>query len=182
MFENLNLHSMYYFIAWFSTILFVIKLAIFILTGGDMEVHCDFDSISDCDVSFNFLSVQSILAFLMGFGWMGLTVLNQLKLSSLYAVILSILVGLAFMVFSAYLMFMIKKLDKKIVVNYEDYIGIEGKAYTHFAPKSSGQIQIVINKKLETLDVVSVSEEEIQAFSQIKLVKVENKILYIDRI
>ena len=178
---TLDIQSTYTFIAWFATILFVLKLAIFMLTGGDMEVHSDFDGMSDVDTSFSFFSVQSVLAFLMGFGWMGLTALNQIKTGTVASIILSLGAGLLFMTLAAYLMFLVRKLEKRIGVKLEDYIGTEGKAYTDLHPNSEGQIQIVINNKLETLKAINSSNEEIKAFSPIKITKVENNTIYVDR-
>ena len=61
-----NLWQVYYYIALFSTILFVLKLLLFNLFGGGSEVFADFNMEIDTDPSFNFFSVQSILAFFMG--------------------------------------------------------------------------------------------------------------------
>ena len=182
MFESINLETIYSYIAWISTGLFIIKMSLFMLIGDDIEVHSDFNSMTDCDPSFNFFSIQSILSFLMGFGWMGLTLSKHTNSSTLIIILTSLAVGVVFMFIAAYLMFVIRKLEKKVVVKYEDYIGTEGKAYTNLKPNSKGQIQIVINNKLETLEVTSICKEEIQAFSPIKLVKVENNILYVDKI
>lgn len=49
---------------------FVLKLIIFNFIGGDSEVFADFNTEIDTDPSFNFLSVQSIIAFLWALaGW-----------------------------------------------------------------------------------------------------------------
>ena len=91
------MQQVFYNIAVFSTIFFVIKLIIFMMFGGDTEVSADFNTEFDSDPSFNFISVQSILAFLMGFGWMGYAAIVQFAWSNLYAVISAIIVGLIFM-------------------------------------------------------------------------------------
>ena len=62
--------KIYYYIAIFATILFVLKLILFATVGGDTEVAADFNSEVDTDCSFNFISIQSVIAFFMGFGWM----------------------------------------------------------------------------------------------------------------
>ena len=49
--------KIYYYIALFATILFVIKLVLFATVGGDTEVAADFNSEIDTDCSFNFISI-----------------------------------------------------------------------------------------------------------------------------
>lgn len=177
--EIMNLENILWTIALFSTVLYVLKLIVFMVIGGDVEVEADFDSISEVETSFTFLSVQSILAFLMGFGWCGLSV-NELPWG--ITMFIAFFAGLLCMFISAYLMFSIKKLNKKVVVELKELEGKEGKAYTAFEPKAGGQIEIKLNNKLTILNANSLSDEKIEAFSQIKVEKVENNIVYIVKI
>ena len=55
-----NVLKIYLYIALFATVLFVLKLIIFSIFGGDSEVHADFNSEVDTDASFNFISIQSV--------------------------------------------------------------------------------------------------------------------------
>lgn len=182
MIDLIRLDYIYGIIAICSTILFIIKLIIFTFVGGDIEVETDFNDISDCDTSFNFLSIQSMLSFFMGFGWMGLVTLTQLKTNIVLSLVLSIAIGAVFMFMSAYLMFIIKKFNKQVKVNLEDYIGTEGKAYTDINSKSEGQIEITINNKREIRKAFNISDEKISAFTPIKIEKVENGNIYINKL
>lgn len=179
--DFLNLYNVFLAISIFSTVLYILKLAIFILVGGDTEVETDFNTVSETDISFNYLSVQSILAFFMGFGWSGLSALIQFKTGGKIALLIAIFVGLAFMFLSAYLMYSVKKLNKRIVVDYNELINKTGKAYTTFEPKKEGQIEIDLNNRLSTLNAINLSDEKINAFSIIKVVKVENNQIYITK-
>ena len=76
----------------------------------------------------------------------------------------------------------IKKLNKKVIIELKELEGKEGKAYTTFEPKSGGQIEINLNNKLTILNAESLSDEKNEAFSQIKVEKVENNIVYIVKI
>ena len=177
--EFLNLENIFWTIAVFSTVLFVLKLIIFMAVGGDVEVEADFDSITEVETSFTFISVQSILAFLLGFGWCGLSALIQFKLSWALIIIIAFIAGLFCMYISAYLMFSIKKLNKKVIVELKELEGKEGKAYTSFDEKGNGQIEISLNNKLTIINANSLSDEKIEAFSIIKVEKVENNIVYV---
>lgn len=173
----------YYYLAIFSTLIFTIKLILFTITGVDgTEVSADFTTEIDTDFSFNFLSVQSVLAFFMGFGWMGYAGIHQLKYSNWMAFGIAIVVGLLFLIGSAYLMFGVKKLEKNVKKDYTKALNQQGKAYTNFAPKGQGQIEIEINEQLSVIEAVNNTEEEIKAFDRIKVVNVDKDILYIEKI
>lgn len=178
-----NLIRTFKYIAVFSTVFFVIKFLIFSLTGGDStEVSSDFDTISDTDSSFDFLSVQSILAFLMGFGWIGLAALTQWHLEIKYAILLAAFVGFIFMFMSAYLMLKVKALNQTVKLDYEKCLNTTGKAYTTIKPNSEGQIQIEINNKLSIMNAINSTDIQIEAFEQIRVVKVEEDKLYIEKV
>ena len=180
--EIISLENILWTIAVFSTVFYVLKLLVVMLVGGDIEVDADFDSITEVETSFTFLSVQSVLAFLMGFGWCGISAMIQFKLPWVITMFIAFIAGMLCMFVSAYLMFSIKKLNKKVIIELKELEGKEGKAYTTFEPKSGGQIEINLNNKLTILNAESLSDEKIEAFSQIKVEKVENNIVYIVKI
>ena len=172
----------YYYIAVFSTIIFAIKLAIFTFAGADTEVVADFNAEVDTDVSFNFFSIQSILAFFMGFGWMGYAGAKQFGMSLPQHLTIAILVGLAFMLITSSLFFMVKKLEKNVKKDKTTALNRTGKAYTDFAPKGNGQIEIEINGQLTVSEAINESDEEIKAFENIKVNKIEDDKFYIVKV
>lgn len=180
--EILNLYNIFMYTAILSTVLYIIKMLLFLLTGGDVEVESNFDTIAETDTSFSFVSFQSILAFLMGFGWSGLACAVQFNTSYKAALLVGIIVGLAFMFLSAYLMFSIKKLNKKITLDYTTLTDKEGKAYINIPAKKEGQIEINFNNRLSILEAVNDDNEDIPAFSAIKVVRVQNNKIYVTKI
>ena len=171
----------YYYIAIFSTIIFAIKLVLYTFSGVDTEVTADFNTETDTDVSFNFFSIQSILAFFMGFGWMGFAGIKQFGMSTAQYLTTSILVGLAFMILTSSLFFWVKKLEKTVKKDKTTAINRTGKAYTTFAPKGNGQIEIEINGQLSVSEAINESDDEIKAFENIKVKKVEDDKFYIEK-
>jgi len=177
-----NLIRTYKYIAVFSTIAFVLKFIIFSMTVGDgSEVSSDFDSVSDTDASFHFFSIQSVLAFLMGFGWIGLAALSQWHTDIIHAVVISAVVGFVFMFMSAYLMLKVRCLNQVVTPEYDKCIGKIGKAYTTIHPNSEGQIEIEMNEKLSIVNAMNETDVEIKAFEPVKVVKYENEKLYIEK-
>lgn len=177
-----NIWKIYFYIAVFSTVVFVLKLIIFTLVGGDSEVSADFNTETDTDVSFNFISVQSVIAFFMGFGWMGYAGLQQFEFSHLVNLLVAFVVGFIFMFVSAYLMFLAKKLEKNVQKDNSSAINKVGKAYTSFESNSTGQIEIEISGQLSVVNAVNMTDQKINAFDQIKVKKVENDLFYIEKV
>ena len=173
--------KIYYYVAIFSTILFILKLILFATVGGDSEVAADFNSEVDTDCSFNFISIQSVIAFFMGFGWMGYASLAQFSLSQLITFALAFVVGVIFMFVTAYLMFLIKKLEKKVEKNKSTALNQVGKAYTKFEPQGLGQVEIEVNGQLSIAQAKNETDEEINSFELIRVTKVVDDVLYIKK-
>lgn len=177
-----NIWKIYYYLALFSTILFILKLAIFTFVGGDSEVVSDFNTEVDTDISFNFLSSQAIISFFMGFGWMGYAGLHQFAFTHLENFIIAFTVGLVFMFTTAFLMFSVKKLEKKVKKDKTTAIEQVGRAYTNFEPKGQGQVEIEINGQLSVVNASNNTEDHIKAFDLIRVVKVCDDLLYIEKV
>ena len=180
--EFMNITNRFLAVGIFATVFYILKICLFLFTGGDVEVHSDFTSLSDTDTSFDFISIQSILAFLMGFGWAGLACYTQFNLGTVISCIFAFTFGLIFMFLSAYLMFLIKKLDKKEKIDLQNFVGTVGRAYTSFKPQSQGQIEITLNEQLTVVDAFNMTDEEINAFMPVKIEKIEDNKIYIVRV
>jgi membrane protein implicated in regulation of membrane protease activity len=177
-----SIWKIYYYLAIFATIVFVIKLALFALVGGDAEVAADFNSEIDTDCSFNFISIQSILAFFMGFGWMGNAALKQFEFGQWLSIAIAIVVGFIFMFMTAYLMFLVKKLEKKVKKDKSTALNQVGKAYTKFEPQGSGQVEVEVNGQLSVVNAKNDSDEEINSFEYVRVTKIVDDILHIEKV
>lgn len=177
-----NIITLFYYTAIVSTVLFVMKTFLFVIAGGDAEVVTDFNTEFEAETSFNFLSIQTILAFFMGFGWIGLAATKQWGLSVKTALIIAILFGLFLMVSTAYLMFLVKKLNKRVVKNYSSCIGQTAKTYTEFKANGSGQIEVSVEGKLSIENAVNISDDNIKSFQEVKITDYKDNTYFIDKI
>ena len=118
----------------------------------------------------------------MGFGWMGLACLKQLGLGIHLSILFAFLFGLFCLFFISYLFYLIKKLEKKVIVDFSKLVGTTGKSYTSFPANGSGQIEVVFNEKLTVLPAINNSDVEINSFEHIKIVDCRENVLYIEKI
>ena len=160
-----------------GTVVFILKTFLPIDFGA--EVSGDFGSIVETDSSFALFSIESIAAFFMCSGWVGWFCIQCLHYAVKLSGLIAIICGIAGMVLYAWIIMQFRKLEHIPTAKLEELVGKSGKAYMSFAPKGTGKIQIEYNASLSTLDAKNSSEEEIKAFDAIKVVKVENKNIYI---
>ena len=170
------LTTFYFWIAVIMTALFIVKLVIFSLFGMD---DGDGDLIgTDVDDGFNFISLQSVLAFFMGFGWAGYGAL-EFNLGGKISVIVAIIFGLVLMFLTVYLMFLVKKLNSTPKYDLNTLVEKTGTSYIRFDAKGSGKIQIEFNGRLETLEAWNDTDKEIESFKKIKVTRVEDNKIFV---
>jgi membrane protein implicated in regulation of membrane protease activity len=174
-----NPSKFYFIIAVASTVLFVLKIALFSFTDCDSDNG--FDDHGDGGSSFSFLTLQSVLAFLMGFGWIGLAGINEWKFGVLPSFVIAFVVGAAFMFMSAWLMLQVRKLDKIHKTDLNKLLNKKCKTYTGFSPNGVGQIQTEVDGRLATISATNNAADEIGAFEEVKVVSVKDNIIYIEK-
>ena len=115
-------------------------------------------------------------------GWMGWISLAQLHYGIKLSAVIAVISGIIGMLLFAWLIAQFKKLEHIPRANLEELVGKVGKAYLSFAPKGFGKIQIEFNSKFSTLDAINISETEIKTTDMIKVVKIENEQIYVEKV
>lgn len=170
------LTTFYFWVAVIMTAFYVVKLIIFSLFGMD---DGDGDLIgTDVDDGFNFISLQSVIAFLMGFGWAGYGAL-EFHLSGKLSILIAFVGGLLLMALTVYLMYLMKKLNSTPKYDLTTLVEKTGTSYIRFDAKGLGKIQIEFNGRLETLEAWNDTDKEIQSFKKIKVTKVEDDKIFV---
>ncbi len=174
-----NFSNVCFYLGLISLVILLLKS--FLPFDTDTEVSGDFTTLTESDSSFNLFTLEGILSFFMCFGWMGWWAHNYQHFSFKICMIIACVSGILGMLFFSFMFSQIKKMEFIPKNDLKELVDKTGKAYTRFQPNSSGQIQIDFNSKLATLDAVNIGEEEINSFELIKVVKVENDIIYIKK-
>jgi membrane-bound ClpP family serine protease len=159
-----------------STILFGLKLLAL--------AHMDFDAGDElADSSFTFLSLQSILAFFMGFGWAGSTCAKkEYEMSSVVVILISVAAGTALLFLSVWLMSLVKKLNFTPKVDLNSAIGRIGTAYTRMRPNGTGKVRIELNGKVSIFNAKNSTTCEINAFERVKIIAVKDGVFDVEKI
>jgi hypothetical protein len=151
-----------------GTILFLLRLiaGLFGGDGGDFDTDGSFDA--GTDASFTMFSLLSVMAFIMGTGWMGLACRIDWGLGRAPSAFMAVGFGVFMMALASGLMFLTRKLNRNIEVEPKSAIGHTGRAYITIPAKGKGkgQVEVSVSGRLKVVDAVSASDE-IKAFRDV---------------
>ncbi len=181
-------NPVYLLMAGLGTILYLVKMLLLFVgsdaDAGDIELDVNIDDAHHIDggESFSLVSIQSILAFFMGAGWIGLAARREWMLDGTKSAIAAGLFGLLMAVFSAILTFKIKKLNSTVKFNIKNLIGMTGRVYMTIPERGqgSGQVEINVGGRQQIVPAHS-TEERIESFAQIVVEDVDDSGILIVR-
>jgi len=194
--ELFSSHPLYAWTALIGTSFFLIKVILSFVGGdADFDGHADaLDSVLGGDVdasapvdaadSFVFFSIQSMLAFLMGFGWVGLICRSEYGLGHALTIPIATGTGALLFLLNASLTIFMSKLNTTNEFDIRSAIGKEGKVYLTL-PKNGegkGQVEVEVNCKKVILNAISF-EEQIKSFEPIEVIsEIDHNTVLVDRV
>jgi membrane protein implicated in regulation of membrane protease activity len=174
-----------------GTVLFVLKMAMLLVGGhgfgdhddgggfadahsGDEHGHSETDS---SKLAFQFFSLQAIAILAMGMGWMGLAVLWGGGATEV-AVVGGAAFGVALVLLMGKLMQKARALESSGTVDVNRAVGQRGTVYLTIPRGGRGQVQIVVQERLMTLDACTTGAD-LPTGSKIRVDRVEDRILVV---
>jgi hypothetical protein len=154
--------------AFVGTALFLVQMLLNLMGGEDDGDHGD--------DHFKWLSKQTVMGFVMMFGWAGLTCKREFEFPPLLS--LSIATGSGVVTF--FVTGVIFKLVKKLtspgtVFRIEEALGKEGVVYHRIPKDGTGKVSVSLHDHLHEIDAVTPIHKEIAAFTHIKVVSIEDE-------
>lgn len=138
-------------------------------TGADGGHHAAADGL-------NLVSVQSLMAFLMGFGWAGLLAMLVLKWDMLASIGFAIAVGVLLTLAQAYLWKSMFRLQASGNIAISSTMGVEGVVYVAIPPagKGMGQVRLVIAGRQRMFSALTRGDREIPSQTRVRVVAVND--------
>ena len=165
----------YFIMATAGTLLFVIRLvmALFGGDGGDFDADADFDS--GTDASFTLFSLLSVMAFIMGAGWMGLAFRVDWEMGRIPSLLGAVGFGTSMMFLASGLMYMTRKLNRNVQYDVRTAIGKTGRVYLDVPGqgKGQGQVEVSVSGRKKILAAIT-SGKELKAFTDVKIIDVRD--------
>jgi membrane protein implicated in regulation of membrane protease activity len=174
--------------ALLGTLVFLLRLGLMAIGGVDHDVDVptdiDVDVSGDVDLgddveagdsteAFKLLSIQSIAAFLMGFGWGGIGAIYGFDWPIPVALIVGAAFGLALVWLLGLLMKAMYDLQSSGNVRMADAVGAEGQVYANIPAGDGGrgQVRVVIDDRARIYNAVS-SGDAIKTGARVRVVRV----------
>ncbi len=165
-----------------GTLVFLIKIGLMSIGIGDIDADVDIDMDIDADLdsgdstaAFSFISIQSIAAFIMGFGWGGLVGLKTFG----WSLSMSVLAGLGFGTFLMWLLGLMLKgiysLQNSGNVNVSDSVGSEGVVYANIPANGDGrgQVRVVLKDRAHIYNAIT-EGEILLSNSRVRITRVDS--------
>ncbi len=188
-----GIEQFFYGVAFVASLVMIIQLVLSLVgmahgadadfggdTGGDFggDAHFDFDSgvetdhVVSHDGGIGILSVRTIIAFFVGFGWGGIALYDATGNAAL-SLLVAALIGFAFMMIAFWLMNSIFKLREAGNIDYANAIGCTATVYVSIPAKreGAGQVQVTVQGRLREVAAVSDEEERLGPGTRVLITK-----------
>lgn len=168
------IESAYWWVATVSTGAFILLI---IMNFAGVDIDHDFDF----DIGVGDVSMSAIMAFLCVGGWMGvLGYQTKLPVGGIFAFALTS--GVVALIATAFMMKKMKGLEKSGNLNKENAIGTVATVYLGIPAKrkGTGQVQIVIQGRLQTLYAATEGENAIQTGDKVLVYNLDKEILLVE--
>lgn len=185
-----NMEYTFWMCAVGGTLFFLLRVMVAVVGGfghddfdtdghGDVHAH-DVDGHDahdghghESDVAFKLLSLNSVSAFIMMFGWAGLTAYSEYQLGNFLSFLIALVVGFITMMLTSYLFVLAHKLTSEGAnFKIEQTVGQTAKVYQRIPANGRGKIHITVNGMLRELDALSEGDEEIESFNPVTITEV----------
>ena len=179
-----TLQQSFWWVAIIASFIFLVQL-IFTIIGTDFTdgLHADFDG--DLDAvhgPFQLFSFRNLINFLMGFGWTGVAFYHSFE-NQMFLVILSAIVGCLFVVIFFIVIKQIMKLTEDNTFNIDKLIGKTAEVYLRIPEQKSGKGKVQVSLNGSNHELLAVTEtEEIPSGNLVKIIRIEEKILTVEKI
>ena len=162
--------------ALFGTGLFLIQLFLGEL-GGDFDVDVDVDADMSGAGDFRALSIQTIAAFCLGSGWMGLAAFRVLDLGMVGSVAVAVVSGVGVAWLMAWLTRQMFKLQRSGNISIAQAAGLTGEVAVVVPPANEGRgaVAVVVDGRRREYDAVQAGEEAITPRTSVKITSVDTQ-------
>ena len=171
------------FAALGGTLFFLLRV-LMVLVGGfadDFDFSADDGSTFDdasvdaahTEAAFKLISLNTLSAFVMMFGWSGITASVQFKLNLFLSTVIALAVG----IFSMYVAAWMYKMAKSLASSGADFaltdtVGQHASVYQRIPKKGVGKIQVVSKGMTHELNARASDEKPIDSFTNVEVLGV----------
>ena len=181
--------KIYWGIAIFASVIFVIQTTMSFIGIGDMDVETNIETDATPDAldeaeAMHLLSIRNIIYFMLGVGWAGVSLWNTITNRILLAVV-AVIVGCLFVAIFIMIFRQMMKLQHNGAFDIKDAVGKTVDVYLRIpaAGQGMGKVQVSFSGSIQELDARSNSDEPIPSGAKVRVLEVvDRRILLVEQI
>ncbi|MGI6524554.1 MAG: hypothetical protein ACOX2O_04570 [Bdellovibrionota bacterium] len=173
LFQDFSLELFFWICAIIGTLIFSIRLFMTISgLGGDDLISEGVDDI-DADSGLNLISLTTVVAFIMMFGWVGIASLKADNVGAGFSILFATVAGLLTMVLIAYLFKWIFSLTEQgDVFQPSDALGKTAEVFEKISAGGKGMVFLNMQGHRREFTATSEDGEEIPSFTKVVIQKI----------
>nr|WP_121273564.1 NfeD family protein [Pedobacter schmidteae] len=166
----------FWFIAIPVSLIFIVQTVMTFLGVDSADgIDADFDgNLDHADAPFQLFSFRNLINFLLGLSWTGIS-FYQLISNRPLLIILSVAVGIGFVLLFFVIIRQIQKLAEDNTFKIEKALHKSGSVYLRIPAQrsGSGKIQVSVNGSFKEIEAIT-EQESIESGASIRIIKIEN--------
>ncbi len=141
-----------------------------VIAGDDVSDMVDGDF--NADIQFHFFTFRGIVAMLVTFGWLGLTLYSLGDMKLWAAILISAVAGIAVMGLVALILNLLFRLQDDGTMHVRNAVGACGTVYLTIPPKrtATGKVTVMIQGVSREVEAVTDSEEPLKTGVEVTVV------------
>ena len=176
--EQTTLMQIFWGSAIISTVIMLIQTILSLIGMSDLDLEVGVDGgLDDCSGA-DLFTIKNIVNFFVGFGWAGVSFRPYIE-SDLLLVLISLLVGVCFVIIFIIIFKQLMKLESNSAVGADACVGRTADVYLRIPANRSGKgkIQLSLNGAAREFDVVTDESEPIPSGAVVTVQEVVGKSL-----
>lgn len=172
----------YWLVALLGTVVFFFQTILTIIGLDAMDgVDADFDvadgSTMDTGGAMSLFSIRSLVNFMVGFGWAGVTLHSSIN-STLLLTVVAFAVGVGFGAMYPFMMSKLRRLEKTSNLGIADSLGKQADVYLRIpaSGEGRGKVQVSLGGSIHEYDAVS-ADVAYPTGSRVLIIKVEDNLV-----
>jgi len=179
------LQKIFWACALIASLFFIVQFVLTLLGMDHTDIDVDFDGSDTMDLGngLNIFSMKNLVNFIMGFGWAGVCLRDSIS-NNFLLIVVSILVGMAFVAMFVFIYAKTRKLEKNGAFNIKDCQDRTAQVYLRIPAggEGKGKVQISLNGAVQEFDAIT-DEDAIPSGTTVKIIEVmEGDILKVENI
>ena len=176
--EQTTLMQIFWGSAIISTVIMLIQTILSLIGMSDLDLEVGVDGgLDDCSGA-DLFTIKNIVNFFVGFGWAGVSFRSYIE-SDLLLVLISLLVGVCFVIIFIIIFKQLMKLESNSAVGADACVGRTADVYLRIPANRSGKgkIQLSLNGAAREFDAVTDESEPIPSGAVVNVQEVVGKSL-----